>query len=220
MSDASPALSPRARAIIEAAEAAASGSPVARGLPVVRPRPRPRPLTAVRPQAELPAVPQPLGVPAEAPAVVEPVASTPVPASATLENLPDPARLLDLVQRIAGQAREVRRRLDTLNAALDEAEAAAGFTPGTIAPAPVAPSPPAAPVDVAPQPPSGLPPASPAAAPNETARLVAIEMAVGGASRREVQDRLVGEFGISDVRELLDSVYGPGSSPSSAMRWT
>lgn len=251
MSSAPRVLSDRARAIIEAAEASArtgTARPgrLPEGLPITAPRRRmpsqpllravePSPRRAHRVAPDEPAV-----------AGIDPTA---------VAAIPDPERLLPLIQRIALQASEIRRRLDALSEAVGrveadvlrpEAPAAApadvpatdaapaadtaplGDEPATVAPpepvgtpAPMAPAPPAGPA--APEPIAAtLPPAAPApapSAPSDTARLVAIEMAVGGASRAEARTRLTDEFGIRDVDSLLDDVFGPGSSGSSRMRW-
>jgi hypothetical protein len=61
--------------------------------------------------------------------------------------------------------------------------------------------------------PSNVPAAS------EGARLVAIEMAVGGASRGEVGERLTQEFGVVDPSVILDDVFGAGTAPGSRMPW-
>ena len=42
------------------------------------------------------------------------------------------------------------------------------------------------------------------------ARLLATQMAVAGASRDEVHDRLSNEFGVADLEPLLDYVFGTG----------
>jgi hypothetical protein len=52
----------------------------------------------------------------------------------------------------------------------------------------------------------------------DAARLVAIEMAVAGETREMVGRRLREEFGISDPKEILDDVFGPGTGSSSRMR--
>ncbi len=76
-------------------------------------------------------------------------------------------------------------------------------------------------------PPSGPPrdpPATPArtgtAGSSETTRLVAVEMAVGGATRAEVGERLREQFGISDPTSLLDSVFGAGSAGDTRVPWS
>lgn len=59
-------------------------------------------------------------------------------------------------------------------------------------------------------------------APVETsnaARLVAIEMAVGGASRAEVERHLLSAFGVADAAPLLDDVFGAESQASSTLAW-
>jgi hypothetical protein len=79
-------------------------------------------------------------------------------------------------------------------------------------------------------PPPAQPPAEPAPAPAPSApaggaevpsaaRLVAIEMAVGGASRADVERQLRTEHGIADPGELLDDVFGASSHASSTLAW-
>jgi hypothetical protein len=56
-------------------------------------------------------------------------------------------------------------------------------------------------------------------APADSARLVAIEMAVGGSSREEVAGRLRAEFGLERPDTVLDDVFGPGTGPQTRMPW-
>lgn len=65
--------------------------------------------------------------------------------------------------------------------------------------------------------PAPLPP--PTAAQLDSARLVAIELAVGGETRDVVGTRLFEEHGIPDPTQILDDVFGPGSAASSRMPW-
>jgi hypothetical protein len=51
------------------------------------------------------------------------------------------------------------------------------------------------------------------------ARLVAIEMAVGGSSRAEVELHLREQHGAADPQELLDDVFGPASHAGSTLAW-
>ncbi len=51
------------------------------------------------------------------------------------------------------------------------------------------------------------------------ARLVAIEMAVGGSSRAEVEQHLRGRLAIADPDALLDDVFGPASHAGSRLAW-
>jgi hypothetical protein len=51
------------------------------------------------------------------------------------------------------------------------------------------------------------------------ARLVAIEMAVGGSSRAEVERELRARHGIDDPAELLDDVFGAASHAGSTLAW-
>ena len=51
------------------------------------------------------------------------------------------------------------------------------------------------------------------------ARLVAIEMAVGGSSRAEVEQHLRGELGVAEPDSLLDDVFGAASTAGSRLAW-
>lgn len=63
-----------------------------------------------------------------------------------------------------------------------------------------------------------VPPAEPGELPN-AARLVAIEMAVGGSSRAEVAAHLLQQFGVADATPLLDDVFGAESHATSRLAW-
>lgn len=71
--------------------------------------------------------------------------------------------------------------------------------------------------------PPALAPAAPARSASQpvsdSARLVAIEMAVAGYTRSEVGDRLFNEYGLADPAEILDDVFGQGSDGTSRMPW-
>ncbi len=89
---------------------------------------------------------------------------------------------------------------------------------GDGAPPEPTPEPPAPPA------PPATPPAPPTATPAPTAgpgaaRLLAIEMAVDGATRAEVADRLRERFGLETPAELLDGVFGADTEGSSRLRW-
>jgi hypothetical protein len=51
------------------------------------------------------------------------------------------------------------------------------------------------------------------------ARLVAIEMAVGGSSRAEVERHLRDELGVQEPEPLLDDVFGAASTAGSRLAW-
>lgn len=51
------------------------------------------------------------------------------------------------------------------------------------------------------------------------ARLVAIEMAVGGSSRAEVEEHLRTRIGVADPQPLLDDVFGAASHAGSRLAW-
>jgi hypothetical protein len=71
-----------------------------------------------------------------------------------------------------------------------------------------------------PAPPPAPAPAAPAAPAHEDApRLLAVELAVAGATRADVDARLRERFGVSSTAELLDEVFGVGSSPSARLPW-
>lgn len=96
-------------------------------------------------------------------------------------------------------------------------------------PQPLAPSAPPAPPEPAPQPTWSRIEGDEAAAPAadgaseipvpSAARLVAIEMAVGGSSRAEVEDHLRTHLGVADPEPLLDDVFGVASTAGSRLAW-
>jgi hypothetical protein len=141
-------------------------------------------------------------------------ADDPVP---TAEEPDSP--VVDAARRLRDQADAVRAGLAAVHAALDAAEpepplASPGPRPepaSTVAPEPGPAGPPAAP--------EGRPATTVPAAHHDGARLVAIEMAVAGATRGEVGDRLRDQFGIAAPAAILDDVYGPGTPESSHMPW-
>ncbi len=51
------------------------------------------------------------------------------------------------------------------------------------------------------------------------ARLVAIEMAVGGSSRAEVEQHLREQLGVAEPESLLDDVFGAASHATSRLAW-
>jgi hypothetical protein len=65
---------------------------------------------------------------------------------------------------------------------------------------------------------SAPPPPRPAADP-AAAQLLAVEMAVSGATRMEVDRRLRDEHGLRETRVLLDEVFGEGSAPGARLPW-
>jgi hypothetical protein len=83
----------------------------------------------------------------------------------------------------------------------------------------------AAPADTAAR--ASVPPPTGTAAPagdapadvSNAARLVAIEMAVGGSSRADVERHLRTGFGVSDPAPLLDDVFGSESHAGSRLAW-
>jgi hypothetical protein len=96
----------------------------------------------------------------------------------------------------------VRTRMDELSARVDAlaAQQAAQAAP---AGAPLAPLPrPPRPAD-----------------PDDAPRLLAVELAVAGATRADVDAHLRERFGVSSTAELLDEVFGVGSSPSARLPW-
>jgi hypothetical protein len=62
-------------------------------------------------------------------------------------------------------------------------------------------------------------PAAERSAEPEAARLVAIEMAVGGASRGEVERHLERQFGEQAEPSLLDGVFGPDRDSTTRLTW-
>jgi hypothetical protein len=101
-----------------------------------------------------------------------------------------PARLLALAEELAVRAHDARRQLDAVAEALDRvvpggAARLAGGQDGALA------------------------------APDPVVRLVAIEMAMAGATRADVADVLARDFGRDDTDALLDGVFGrDGRAPA------
>jgi hypothetical protein len=153
-------LSPRARAILEAAERMVSG-----GAPIAPP-------------------PAPPSAPAAAPA----------PASA--------AQLAALAESVRVALESVRGRLDELSARVDALALQLQQQP----PAPRVVEPPP-------------PPRPPTPDPEDAPRLLAVELAVAGATRADVDAALRTRFGVSSTAELLDQVFGVGSSPGAHLPW-
>jgi hypothetical protein len=50
-----------------------------------------------------------------------------------------------------------------------------------------------------------------------TAKLIAVEMAVAGASRIEVDRRLRDQLGMRTTHQVLDEVFGAGSPPTARL---
>lgn len=63
-----------------------------------------------------------------------------------------------------------------------------------------------------------LRPSAPAA-PDDAPRLLAVELAVVGATRADVDARLREHFGLRSTTELLDAVFGVGSPPGARLPW-
>ncbi len=182
-----------------------------------------------------PAAPAPAAPPAgPAPA------ATPAPAAADDEPTQPPtheaARLLALVDHVVEQTKNAQERLQTLDTAVSALSVRLGVE-GDAEPVPPAPKAKARAKSKAPKAAAAAAEARESAGPVPTvtgngngdgvpahprtdgARLVAIEMAVGGFSRGEVQDRLVREYGLAEPRTILDDVFGPGSDDASRMPW-
>lgn len=142
-----------------------------------------------------------------------PVQSAPIPATA-------PGQLLAIVDQVLSAAEAARRRLDELSATLDEltrrVDAAGRSVPAQSPAVPPADTP----LRARPRPPAGGA-AAPSGAPIEavaaTAKLIAVEMAVAGASRMDVDRRLRDELGMPTTYEVLDEVFGADSPPSARL---
>jgi hypothetical protein len=161
--------------------------------------------------------------------------------AARLESLSGAARRLadELADATAALRQELHRSEEQNAAALPGAP----WPPLAADAAPQEPSAPPAPTPE-PEPPAPTwtrqqqeaPSAPPAQAPHEpapaapaaasavgevpsAARLVAIEMAVGGASRADVERQLRNEHGLADPGELLDDVFGATSDAGSTLAW-
>jgi hypothetical protein len=62
-------------------------------------------------------------------------------------------------------------------------------------------------------------PPPPPADPDDAVRVLAIELAVGGATRATVDAALRERFGVTSTTQLLDQVFGAGSSPNAHLPW-
>ena len=211
-----PDASARAEALLAAAEAAAQAAAAARaqamaaleGAPAASGPPRPRPAPATAIGAGTPGTAG-VGAPgtggagtggAAAGSAGTGAAGTGGAASAAPGRDPTaPARLLALAEELAARTHDARHQLDALADAVERALAAAGpraaggGTGGTG--------------------PGGRPGPTAEDLRAATARLVAVEMALAGASRAEVSDVLARAFGTADDR-LLDEVLGGTPPPA------
>jgi hypothetical protein len=112
--------------------------------------------------------------------------------------------MLAFLQRAIGETAELRGRLDALHSELEATAARLAATFGelpkltAVAPAPEMPQ--------SPEPAAAGPPLLD---PTSPAMSVAIEMAVAGASRAEVHERLSGAFSIAQPDAIIDAVFGP-----------
>jgi hypothetical protein len=152
--------------------------------------------------------------------------------AARLDALSTAARRLadELADASSAITRELRRADDEAAATLPRTP----WTPQTVAPAAPAPAPSPPLADMAggeapaPEPTwtrtapdgEGAPPAEGADAEvPSVARLVAIEMAVGGSSRAEIDAHLREQLGVADPTALLDDVFGVASDAASRLSW-
>ena len=191
----------RAEALLAAAEAAAQAAAAARAqamaaleaAPAASGAPRPRPAAATAIGAGTPGTAGPGGAGGGAAASAAPG-----------RDPTAPARLLALAEELAARTHDARHQLDALADAVERALAAAGpraagggRRAGTAS--------------------GGRPGPTAEDLRAATARLVAVEMALAGASRAEVSDVLARAFGTADDR-LLDEVLGgappPGRPPA------
>jgi hypothetical protein len=123
--------------------------------------------------------------------------AAPAPASAPASDAPSAtaAQLAALAEQVRLTVETVRTRMDELTARVDALAAQLG--------APAAPQPPSPPTPGA----------------DDAPRLLAVELAVAGATRADVDARLRERFGVSSTAELLDEVFGVGSAPSARLPW-
>lgn len=125
------------------------------------------------------------------------------PASLPAAQLAPPAT----TAQVAGLAEQVRLTVEAVRARLDELAATVDALARRLdAPPPPAPAPPP-------------PPLPPTPDPDDAPRLLAVELAVGGATRADVDARLRERFGVTSTVGLLDEVFGVGSSPSARLPW-
>jgi hypothetical protein len=108
---------------------------------------------------------------------------------------PHPGRILALAEQVRAETRTATSRLERLAASIAELEQERAQRPGPTA---VAASVPAA----TPVAPASAPPVS------DTARIVALDLAATGLSRAEVGMRLERDYGVVNVRAVLDAAFG------------
>lgn len=190
----------RAEALLAAAEAAAQAAAAARAqamaaleaAPAASGARRPRPAAATAIGAGTPGTAGPGGAGGGAAASAAPG-----------RDPTAPARLLALAEELAARTHDARHQLDALADAVERALAAAGpraaggGAGGTAS--------------------GGRPGPTAEDLRAATARLVAVEMALAGASRAEVSDVLARAFGTADDRlldEVLDGAPPPGRPPA------
>jgi hypothetical protein len=101
-----------------------------------------------------------------------------------------PAQVAELAEQVRVAVETVRARLEELTARIDALTAQLGPS-----------APPAPPVS------------------DDAPRLLAVELAVTGATRADVDARLRERFALRSTTELLDAVFGVGSSPGSRLPW-
>ncbi len=132
-----------------------------------------------------------------------PVASTEATAdqAAQLAALAEQVRLI--VEAMRARMQELEARVDTLAAELARRQAAAAAPPPGMPPRVVEPP----------------PPPLPAPGPDDQPRLLAVELAVAGATRADVDARLRERFGVTSTALLLDEVFGIGSAPGARLAW-
>jgi hypothetical protein len=104
---------------------------------------------------------------------------------------PPPAEVAALAEQVRATMEAVRARLDELTARVDALVA-------QLAQQPSAASAPAA---------------------HDAPRLLAIELAVAGATRADVDAELRRRFGVVSTGPLLDEVFGVGSAPGARLPW-
>jgi hypothetical protein len=139
--------------------------------------------------------------------------------------------LVALLGEASGELHQEQALADELmssrGAAVADALTGTEPAPPPSAPAPLPPEPEpelepemGEPASVSPLRPAEEPPApEPSTGDLDAARLAAIQMAVAGSTRDEVQGHLRERFGLEDVTAILDDVFGTGSPGSSRMSW-
>jgi hypothetical protein len=116
-------------------------------------------------------------------------------------------RVTELARSLADRAEGLRRDAGELQEVLERASARLGGTPPSAELAAGSKG-----ARFQPRHGEGAGPEAPEPGSSDGLRLLAIQMAVAGSSRTEIEDRLRSEFGVTEPADVLTEVLGPGQA--------